>query len=265
LTQEATMTGSMMIVHRETVGRDLVAGNFRAAGFEVGCAADIPAAESMACTFRPDLVLLEWAAGAPALAFARQLRSDRRTASAGIIVVSDRSEEQDRVAALECGADDYVTRPFSVRELLARARAVLRRRSPQLADAVVEVSGLRFDPGAMQVSAAGRAIELRKIEFQLLHFLITHPHRICSRRKLLDEVWGDHVYVEERTVDVHIRRLRRALAPSGHGGLIETVRGIGYRFRADPGPQPAPALHATVAGFEHARGGPASAAMAGVA
>lgn len=259
------MAGSMLIVHGETVGRDLVAGNFRAAGFEVSCAAGIAAAESLACAFRPDLVLLEWVPGAPALAYARQLRSDRRTAAAGIIVVSDRSEEQDRVAALECGADDYVTRPFSVRELLARARAVLRRRSPQLADEVVEVSGLRFDPAAMRVTVSGREIELRRIEFQLLHFFLTHPHRIFSRRRLLDEVWGDHVYVEERTVDVHIRRLRRALVETGHGHLIETVRGIGYRFSADPGPQPAPALHAAVAGFVHARGWPASAAVAGAA
>ena len=247
------MGGSILIVHKETVGRDLVAGNFQSAGYDVSCVDDIPAAESLACSVRPDIVLLEWAPGAPGLGFARQLRSDRRTSAAGIIVVSDRTGEQDRIAALECGADDYVTRPFSVRELLARARAVLRRRAPQLADEVVELSGLRFDPGAIRVTAGGREIELRKIEFQLLHFFLTHPHRIFSRRQLLDEVWGDHVFVEERTVDVHIRRLRRALVPTGHGRLIETVRGVGYRLCMEPEPARAPAAHAAVASLARER------------
>ena len=247
------MGASLLVVHKESVSRDLVAGNLQSAGFEVSCAADIPAAGSLACMIRPDVVLLEWMPGTPGLAFARQLRSDRRTAAAAIIVLSDRSEEQDRIAALECGADDYVTRPFSVRELLARTRAVLRRRAPQLADEVIEVSGLRFDPSALMVTAAGREIELRKIEFQLLHFFLTHPRRIFSRRKLLDEIWGDNVFVEERTVDVHIRRLRRALVPTGHGRLIETVRGIGYRFRTEPEPMAAPAMHAASAGQARSR------------
>jgi two-component system phosphate regulon response regulator PhoB len=259
------MAGSILMVHGETVGRDLLVANLQAAGFEVACAAHVAAAGTLATGFRPDAVLVEWTPGAPVLAFARQVRSDRRTSAAGILVISDRAGEHERVAALECGADDCLTRPFSVRELLARVRAVLRRRLPQLADELVELSGLRFDPAAMRVTAEGRDVPLRRIEFQLLHFFLTHPHRIFSRRKLLDEVWGENVFVEERTVDVHIRRLRRALAPSGHGRLIETVRGIGYRFCAEPRPRPAPAPSAALAGLAREGHGPAPAAMAGVA
>ena len=137
------------------------------------------------------------------------------------------------MTALESGADDYVTKPFSSRELLARIKAVMRRRAPQLADDVVEIAGLRIDPAAHAVTVADKAIDLWTTELRLLHFFMTHPGRVFSRARLLDEVWGEHVFVEERTVDVHIRRLRQALTPSGHDKLIETVRGTGYRFKPD--------------------------------
>ncbi len=152
-----------------------------------------------------------------------------------MVVLSGRSEEQDKVAALEGGADDYVTKPFSVRELLARIKAVIRRRTPQLADDVIEVAGLRLDPAARLVSAGDREIDLWTTEFRLLHFFMTHAGRIFSRARLLDEIWGHDAFVEERTVDVHIRRLRQGLMPTGHDALIETVRGLGYRFQSERG------------------------------
>ena len=141
--------------------------------------------------------------------------------------------EQDKLSGLEAGADDYLTKPFSPRELAARIKAVLRRRAPQLSGDAVESEGLRLDPATRRVTAQGTRVELSPSEFRLLHFLMTHPERVYSRAQLLDHVWGDHVFIEERTVDVHIRRLRKALEPSGHDRLIGTVRGSGYGFRTD--------------------------------
>src|SRR2546425_89372 len=179
-----------------------------------------------------DLVLLDWMLpGPPGVNFARQLRADQRTKDIPIIMLTARAQEQDTIAGLESGADDYVTKPFSPRELLARIKAVMRRRVPQLTDDVVEIADLKLDPVAHRVSAAGRNIDLGPTEFRMLHFFMTHPERVYSRAQLLDEVWGDHVFVEERTVDVHIRRLRQALEPTEHDSLVETVRGTGYRFR----------------------------------
>src|SRR6266853_2044059 len=179
-----------------------------------------------------DLVLLDWMLpGPPGVNFARQLRADQRTKDIPIIMLTARAQEQDTIAGLDSGADDYVTKPFSPRELLARIKAVMRRRVPQLTDDVVEIADLKLDPVAHRVSAAGRNIDLGPTEFRMLHFFMTHPERVYSRAQLLDEVWGDHVFVEERTVDVHIRRLRQALEPTEHDSLVETVRGTGYRFR----------------------------------
>jgi two-component system phosphate regulon response regulator PhoB len=172
--------------------------------------------------------------GPPGLNFARQLRTDQRTKDIPIIMLTARAQEQDMIAGLEGGADDYVTKPFSPRELLARIKAVMRRRAPQLTDDIVEIAGLKLDPVAHRVSAAGANIVLGPTEFRMLHFFMTHTERVYSRAQLLDEVWGDHVFVEERTVDVHIRRLRQALESTGHDGLVETVRGTGYRFRRSP-------------------------------
>ena len=229
------MAGSVLVVEDEEPVRQLLAGNLQNAGYQVHCAPDVAQAEAMMRKVRPDLVVLNWILpGTPGLPFARRLRGDRRTRDISIVLISDRAEEQDKVAALEGGADDYVTKPYSGRELLARIKAVMRRRTPQLADTVIEVAGLQLDPAARRVSAGNIEIELWTTGFRLLHFLMTHPGRIFSRARLLDEVWGHDGCVEERTVDVHIRRLRQGLAPAGCDASIETVRGLGYRFRAEP-------------------------------
>ena len=227
------MEGSVLVVENEEPVRQLLAGNLQNAGYKVHCAGDVPEAEALMRQIRPDLVVLSWILpGIPGLPFARRLRSNRRTKDISLVLISDRAEEQDMVAALDGGADDYLTKPYSGRELLARIKAVMRRRTPQLADDMIEIGGLQLDPAARRVSSGDHEIELWTTEFRLLHFFMTHPGRIFSRTTLLDEIWGHDAYVEERTVDVHIRRLRQALAPGGHDALIETVRGLGYRFRA---------------------------------
>jgi two-component system phosphate regulon response regulator PhoB len=230
------MGGSILVVDDEAALRDILSANLRREGYKVMCAGDVPQAEALVRDSRPDLVLLDWTLpGTPGLSFARRLRSDQRTRDISIVLVTARAEEQDKISALESGADDYVTKPFSERELLARIKAVMRRRAPQLADDVVEIAGLRLDPAARQVSVGDRAVDLWTTELRLLHFFMTHAGRVFSRARLLDEVWGEHVFVEERTVDVHIRRLRQALAATGHDKLVETVRGTGYRFKPDLG------------------------------
>jgi two-component system phosphate regulon response regulator PhoB len=182
----------------------------------------------------PDLILLDWMLpGMSGLDLARALRNEPRTRQVPIIMLTARGEERDKVQGLESGADDYVTKPFSPRELLARIQAVLRRQRPQATEDCVEVGGLRLDPATHRVTAAGTPVNLGPTEFRLLHFLITHPERVHSRAQLLDQVWGDHVFVEERTVDVHIRRLRGALEPTSLDALIQTVRGSGYRLSAE--------------------------------
>ena len=226
------MSGAILVVEDEPAIQELIAVNLEHAGHRVLRAADVPEAQALVREVLPDLVLLDWMLpGIPGLNFARQLRTDRRTKDIPIIMLTARAQEQDTIAGLEGGADDYVTKPFSPRELLARIKAVMRRRAPQLTDDVVELAGLRLDPVAHRVSAGGASIEFGPTEFRMLHFFMTHPERVYSRAQLLDEVWGDHVFVEERTVDVHIRRLRQALEPTGHDRLVETVRGTGYRFR----------------------------------
>ncbi len=228
------MEGSVLVIEDEEPVRQLLAGNLQNAGYKVHVAGDIPQAEELMRQMRPDLVVLSWILpGIPGLPFARRLRSDRRTKDISLVLISDREGEQDKVAALDGGADDYVTKPYSGRELLARIKAVMRRRTPQLADDVIEIGGLQLDPAARRVTAGDREIELWTTEFRLLHFFMTHTGRIFSRTTLLDEIWGHDAYVEERTVDVHIRRLRQGLAPEGHDTLIETVRGLGYRFRPE--------------------------------
>jgi two-component system phosphate regulon response regulator PhoB len=179
----------------------------------------------------PDLVLIDWMLPAMSgIELARTLRGNRRTAAIPLIMLTARGAEEDKLAGLETGADDYVTKPFSPRELIARIKAVLRRRAPQATDDAVEANGLRLEPANRRVSAGGKQVALGPTEFRLLHFFMTHPDRVYSRAQLLDHVWGDHVFLEERTVDVHIRRLRKALEPSGHDRLVETVRSAGYRF-----------------------------------
>ena len=214
----------------------------------------------------PDIIVLDLnLPGFDGLELCRILRSRPASASVPIIVVTARTTENDRIRGLELGADDYLTKPFNPRELLARIKAVLRRRTPHLADDAVTIRGLKFEPAARRVTADGRDVQLRNTEFRLLHFFMTHPQRTFSRCQLLDEVWGNEAFVEERTVDVHVRRLRRALARSRHDALIETVRGIGYRFHSDARPAPASVLSSTVAALVARAAGVTAARAVGMA
>ena len=223
----------ILIVEDEAAIQELIAVNLEGAGHRVARAADAAQTLARIRESLPDLVLLDWMLpGQSGVAIARQLRGSERTRAIPIIMLTAKSAEQDKVLGLEAGADDYITKPFSPRELLARIKAVMRRRAPQRTDDAVEAKGLRLDPLAHRVSGNGLALELGPTEFRLLHFFMTHAERVHTRTQLLDQVWGDHVFVEERTVDVHIRRLRKALEASGHDRLIETVRGTGYRFAA---------------------------------
>jgi two-component system phosphate regulon response regulator PhoB len=227
------MPASVLIVEDEPAILELIAVNLQHAGFEALRAKSAEEATRLLSDVLPDLVLLDWMLpGQSGMALARSLRADSRTKEMPLIFLTARAEESDKLAGLGSGADDYITKPFSTKELVARIRAVLRRRKPQHGEEPVEVSGLRLDPAAHQVSGHGQALDLGPTEFRLLHYLLTHPNRVYARAQLLDEVWGDHVFIEERTVDVHIRRLRQALAPSGHDALIQTVRGSGYALRA---------------------------------
>jgi len=227
------MGGSVLVVEDEPAIQELIAVNLEHAGHKVLRAGNVPEARSFIRDALPDLILLDlMLPGIPGVPFAQELRADERTKGIPIIMLTARAHEQDKIAGLEAGADDYVTKPFSPRELLARIKAVMRRRAPQFTDDAVEVAGLRLDPASHRVTGGGKPIELGPTEFRLLHFFMTHPERVYSRTRLLDEVWGDHVFVEDRTVDVHIRRLRKALEPTRHDGLVETVRSAGYRFCA---------------------------------
>jgi two-component system phosphate regulon response regulator PhoB len=227
------MSATILVVEDEPSIQELIAASLRHAGHRVLCAESAEQAAHRVNETLPDLVLLDWMLpGMSGIQYARRLRSMERTRDLPIIMLTARSEEHDKVAGLEAGADDYLAKPFSPRELLARIKAVLRRRAPQMTEDNVEVDGLRLDPLTHRVSGNGRTLELGPTEFRLLHFFMTHAERVHSRAALLDQVWGDHVFVEERTVDVHIRRLRAALEASGHDRLIQTVRGSGYRFSA---------------------------------
>ena len=229
------MGGSILIVEDELVTQRLIAASLERAGYKAIQVPSVAQAEAAIREVLPDLMLLDWILpGTTGVSFLRQLRNERRTKQIPIIMLTGRTEEFDKVTGLEAGADDYLTKPFSHRELLARIRAVVRRRAPLLGDEPLEFGDLKLDPAARRVSTGGGKINLWATEFRLLHFLMTHPDRVYSRGQLLDEVWGDHVFVEDRTVDVHIRRLRQALQPSGHHKMIETVRGAGYCFRASP-------------------------------
>ncbi|MDC7697102.1 phosphate regulon transcriptional regulator PhoB [Vogesella indigofera] len=227
------MAANILLVEDEPAIQELIAFNLTQAGHHVLRASTAEAALMLVKNALPDLILLDWMLpGASGVEIARKLRGDERTRQIPIIMLTARSEEQDKVQGLEAGADDYITKPFSPREMLARIKAVLRRRAPQMTDDAVEVKGLRLDPATHRVQGNGDTIDLGPTEFRLLHFFMTHAERVHSRTQLLDQVWGDHIFVEERTVDVHIRRLRSALEVTGHDALIQTVRGTGYRFSA---------------------------------
>ena len=227
------MAATVLVVEDEPAIQELIAYNLKQAGHLPLRADSAEQAIRLVQDALPDLVLLDWMLpGLSGIEFARRLRADRRTKSIPIIMLTARADEQDKLTGLDTGADDYITKPFSPRELNARVKAVLRRRAPQMTDDVVQVGTLKLDPATHRVAAETEQVHLGPTEFRLLHFLMTHPERVHSRTQLLDQVWGDHVFVEERTVDVHIRRLRKALEPSRQDALIQTVRGAGYRLSA---------------------------------
>lgn len=232
----------VLIVEDEGGIVELVSIHLRHAGFDVAVATDADRAQALVDEALPDLVVLDWMLpGRSGVALARRWRTDPRTRDLPIVMLTARDEEVDMVTALDAGADDYVTKPFSPASLLARIRAVLRRRAPQALDEVVQVGTLMLDPATRRVTRLleGRSeeVKLGPTEFRLLHFLMTHPERVHSRAQLLDRVWGDHVFIEERTVDVHVKRLRESLSTVQCAGLIETVRGAGYRLSAQGLPQ----------------------------
>lgn len=221
----------VLVVEDEMAIAELIALNLRHAGFEVTVVDNGEDAQTQIDKIMPDLVLLDWMLpGQSGLMLAKRWRGATRTRDIPIIMLTARAQEADKVAGLDAGADDYLTKPFSPQELMARVRAVLRRKAPQALDAAVEVAGLRLDPSTRRVSRGEQEVKIGPTEFKLLYFFMTHPERVHSRAQLLDRVWGDHVFIEERTVDVHVKRLREALSPVQRSQLIETVRGAGYRL-----------------------------------
>jgi two-component system phosphate regulon response regulator PhoB len=223
----------ILVVEDEQPIRDLIAFGLRRAGCDVALAEHSQAALASIGDRRPDLVLVDWMLpDMSGLELVRQLRRDSNTRDIPIMMLTARAEEADRVAGLDSGADDYLTKPFSARELLARIQAILRRSAPAGDADRVNVEGLTLDQAGHRVVAEGKTVPLGPTEYRLLSFLMTHPDRVYSRGQLLDRVWGGNVYVEERTVDVHIRRLRKSLEPSGFDRFVQTVRGAGYRFSA---------------------------------
>jgi two-component system phosphate regulon response regulator PhoB len=228
------MAPKILVVEDEPSIHELISINLEMAGYHVIGADSAEKAASLIQNELPDLALLDWMLpGISGIDLARKLRSESRTKELPIIMLTARGEEEDKLRGLETGADDYITKPFSVRELEARIKAVLRRRAPELTSDPIDYHGLRLDPSSHRVTGAGQSLQMGPTEFRLLHFFLTHLERVYTRTQLLDFVWGDHVFIEERTVDVHIRRLRSALTPSGHDRLVQTVRGSGYRFAAD--------------------------------
>lgn len=221
----------ILVVEDEEPVREMVRFTLCVDGFNVDEAADVNEAEQKIAREHPNLILLDcMLPGVSGISFARNLRRRVDTKEIPIIMLTARVEEEDKLLAFESGVDDYVTKPFSPRELLARVKANLRRTSPHYSDDPVEVEGLVLDPTSHRVLAQGKNVDIGPTEFRLLHFFATHQERVYSRAQLLDNVWGLSVYVEERTVDVHIRRLRQALAPFEYDGFIQTIWGSGYRF-----------------------------------
>ncbi|MGY1408860.1 MULTISPECIES: phosphate regulon transcriptional regulator PhoB [unclassified Luteimonas] len=227
------MQKRILIVDDEPAIREMVAFALRKGDFEPAHAGDAREAQAAIADKVPDLILLDWMLpGTSGLELARRWRKDTLTREVPIIMLTARGEENDRVGGLEAGVDDYVVKPFSARELLARIRAVMRRSRDDDEDGSVSIGGLRIDGAAHRVYANDAPVSIGPTEYRLLHFFMTHPERVYGRSQLLDHVWGGSVYVEERTVDVHIRRLRKTLEPSGLDGMVQTVRGAGYRFSA---------------------------------
>lgn len=221
----------VLVVEDEAAIAELISINLRHAGYDVTIAANADQAQIEVDGVLPDLIVLDWMLpGQSGLMLAKRWRAQTRTRDLPIIMLTARAEEGDMISGLDAGADDYLTKPFSTNELLARIRAVLRRKAPEALDTLVDVAGLKLDPATRRVVRENREVRIGPTEFRLLHFFMTHPERVHSRAQLLDRVWGDHVFIEERTVDVHVKRLREALDPVGCSRMIETVRGAGYRL-----------------------------------
>ncbi len=221
----------ILVVEDERPIREMIAFGLRRAGFEVREAADARSGRAEVANKRPDLLLVDWMLpDTSGLEFTRELKRDRQTRELPVIMLTARAEEGDKVAGLDGGADDYITKPFSPRELLARINAVLRRAMPSEGSERIDVEGLVLDQSSQRVTSGEKTVTLGPTEYRMLAFFMTHPERVYTREQLLDRVWGGNVYVEERTIDVHIRRLRKALEEFGYDRLIQTVRGSGYRF-----------------------------------
>lgn len=225
------MSRSILVVEDEAPIRDMLCFVLEQKGYQVIEAADYPTAIAKLTEPYPDLVLLDWMIpGGSGINFIKHMKQDKQTRSIPVVMLTARGEEEDKVRGLEAGADDYITKPFSPKELLARLKAVIRRVSPIALEELIDVQGLRLDPVSHRVTAFDQTVELGPTEFKMLHFFMTNQERVFSREQLLNNVWGSNVYVEDRTVDVHIRRLRKSLEPTEHDKLIQTVRGAGYRF-----------------------------------
>ncbi len=227
----------ILVVEDESAIAELISINLRHAGFEVTIAATAEQAQAAVDGVLPDLIILDWMLpGHSGLTLAKRWRGESRTRELPVIMLTARADEADKIQGLDAGADDYLTKPFSTNELMARIRAVLRRKAPEALDSVVQVGALKIDPATRRVSrdlnGETRDVKVGATEFRLLHFFMTHPERVHSRSQLLDKVWGDHVFIEERTVDVHVKRLREALGVAG--AMVETVRGAGYRITMQP-------------------------------
>ncbi|MGD8568937.1 MAG: phosphate regulon transcriptional regulator PhoB [Gammaproteobacteria bacterium] len=226
-------TNYLLVVEDEVAIRDMVGFTLDRAGFEWGGASDVAEADAQIEARLPDLIILDWMLpGISGVDFARRIRRNALTKDLPIIMLTARSEEDDRIKGLDAGVDDYICKPFSPRELVARVKAVLRRSQSSTQEKILQVNGLRLDAGSHRVLVENQAVDMGPTEFRLLHFFMTHPERVYSRGQLLDNVWGNNVYIEDRTVDVHIRRLRKVLAGYGYDTFIQTVRGAGYRFSA---------------------------------
>lgn len=226
------MEKSILVVEDEPALREMISCALTHAGFDVTEAGDASQARKRIAENEPDLLLLDWMLpGMSGIDLARFIRKNDGTKRLPLIMLTARSDEEDKLRGLETGADDYITKPFSTKELVARINAVLRRTDPSVDEGdAIALGGIELNPTSHIVTASGKVCEMGPTEFRLLHFFMTHPERVYSRSQLLDHVWGNQVYVEERTVDVHIRRLRKALSESGSDSLIQTVRGAGYRF-----------------------------------
>jgi two-component system phosphate regulon response regulator PhoB len=225
------MATKILVVEDESAVREMIHFVLEQSGYDVICAESVEAAKTALADVPPDLILMDWMLpGTSGVEYTRELKQDSITRDIPVIMLTARGEEDDKVRGLECGAEDYITKPFSPKELVARIKVILRRVAPHATEEAVQAGDMRLDPVSYRVTMSDQPIELGPTEFKLLHFFMTHREKVYSRSRLLDKVWGTNVYIEERTVDVHIRRLRQALEPFEMDGLIQTVRGAGYRF-----------------------------------